>query len=33
VDAHPRLGDEVLDAAVVELDRGELHSVSSSGIT
>ena len=33
VDAHPRLGDEVLEAAVVELDRRELHSLSSSGIT
>ena len=29
----PRLGDEVLEAAVVELDLGEPHSISSAGIT
>ena len=34
VDLQPRLGDEVLEAAVVELDLGESHSaLSSAGMT
>ena len=32
-DAHAGLGDEVLEAAVVELDLGEPHSISSAGMT
>jgi hypothetical protein len=33
VDAQPRLGDEVLEAAVVELDLRQSHAISSAGIT
>ena len=33
VDLEPRLGDEVLEAAVVELDLGQSHSASSAGMT